>query len=595
MTSSSPPTAPATKTQSDDDAITFTEMIERALADAPATSFELVGRLEELWPGFLGRRTGLVHPALLELRRSGRVEARWCDLGYGRRRVHRLRATDAPWPEESVAPPREFVEADPRLRDVADRSTRSLRFAARLCEEAYHDVLGHLLDDVRARVADGAEPDVARRRAIRHLGDPWKIRTDLCRTARGRRTVLFPRSLRESLLGLVIYDLRILLVIVATILFVRVQVVTAYHIPTKSMEPTLHGDERDGDRILVNKLASRPTRGQIWVFDGWKHDRKNYVKRCMGLPGETISIFEGDLYVDDRLLRKDGDLLEALLFPVYRLEDEVEQARSDAAADGEDDWLPYLDERLQGLWIFDDPSRWRFQGHGGATVTVPADADGPARMRYAHQLVDGLYDPRTEDPDYGRLDFGDYDVPDLRATTEVVRNDEAAHVSLRLLRGGLRFDVELGGELPGCRLLVDGEVVADLPEQTFPVGEARRVRFSQVDRVLRVEVDGELVARHELPAPEFPKYRAPRGLFSVLVHAGSASLAVHELERDVYYTPDYDDHDEERLGPDEFLMLGDNSNNSTDSRSRGPVHRSRLVGRPMLVVWPPNRLFHLPE
>ena len=60
------------------------------------------------------------------------------------------------------------------------------------------------------------------------------------------------------------------------------------------------------------------------------------------------------------------------------------------------------------------------------------------------------------------------------------------------------------------------------------------------------------------------------------------------LERDVFYTPDYDE-DEVILGPDDFYMLGDNSGNSQDSRRNGAVHRSRLVGKPILIVWPPKR------
>ena len=47
--------------------------------------------------------------------------------------------------------------------------------------------------------------------------------------------------------------------------------------------------------------------------------------------------------------------------------------------------------------------------------------------------------------------------------------------------------------------------------------------------------------------------------------------------------------DEVQLGPDDYYMLGDNSGNSHDSRRNGAVHRSRLVGKPVLIVWPPKR------
>lgn len=40
------------------------------------------------------------------------------------------------------------------------------------------------------------------------------------------------------------------------------------------------------------------------------------------------------------------------------------------------------------------------------------------------------------------------------------------------------------------------------------------------------------------------------------------------------------------LGPDEFLVLGDNRSRSTDARSFGPVPRSAIAGRVVLRSWP---------
>lgn len=41
--------------------------------------------------------------------------------------------------------------------------------------------------------------------------------------------------------------------------------------------------------------------------------------------------------------------------------------------------------------------------------------------------------------------------------------------------------------------------------------------------------------------------------------------------------------------PDEYVLLGENPEFSTDSREFGPVSRMQLVGRGWLVYWPPNR------
>lgn len=43
-----------------------------------------------------------------------------------------------------------------------------------------------------------------------------------------------------------------------------------------------------------------------------------------------------------------------------------------------------------------------------------------------------------------------------------------------------------------------------------------------------------------------------------------------------------------RLGADEYFMMGDNRNNSHDSRAFGPVRRDRIVGEAYVRYWPPS-------
>lgn len=45
------------------------------------------------------------------------------------------------------------------------------------------------------------------------------------------------------------------------------------------------------------------------------------------------------------------------------------------------------------------------------------------------------------------------------------------------------------------------------------------------------------------------------------------------------------------LGPDEYLMLGDNRTNSNDSRFFGPVLRGAIIGKAWISIWPPGSIY----
>lgn len=68
-----------------------------------------------------------------------------------------------------------------------------------------------------------------------------------------------------------------------------------------SMEPTLH----TGDRIIVNRIAYKITnieRGDVVVVASPKNPDIDYVKRVIGLPGETILFSEGEVYINGQKL-----------------------------------------------------------------------------------------------------------------------------------------------------------------------------------------------------------------------------------------------------------------------------------------------------
>lgn len=71
-----------------------------------------------------------------------------------------------------------------------------------------------------------------------------------------------------------------------------------------SMEPTLH----DGDNLIVDKISYRfeePQRFDIIVFPFRYKEKTYYIKRIIGLPGETVYIDEeGQIYIDGEVLEE---------------------------------------------------------------------------------------------------------------------------------------------------------------------------------------------------------------------------------------------------------------------------------------------------
>lgn len=110
---------------------------------------------------------------------------------------------------------------------------------------------------------------------------------------------MMKKILRE-ILSTSLYLLGVLCVIYLTIHFVgqRTQV------QGSSMEPTLN----DGNHLLVDKISYRfhdPERFDIVVFKFLHEPDTYYIKRVIGLPGETVQIDEeGNIYVDDALLEE---------------------------------------------------------------------------------------------------------------------------------------------------------------------------------------------------------------------------------------------------------------------------------------------------
>lgn len=78
-------------------------------------------------------------------------------------------------------------------------------------------------------------------------------------------------------------------------------------VPTPSMEPTI----KTGERVLVNKFSQRPQRGDLVQLDsGFRYglgerEPVKFIKRVVGLPGDTVAIESGRLVVNGVVIEED--------------------------------------------------------------------------------------------------------------------------------------------------------------------------------------------------------------------------------------------------------------------------------------------------
>ena len=107
-----------------------------------------------------------------------------------------------------------------------------------------------------------------------------------------------PNVMRE-LLGMLVYVGIVLAITFLIITYVGQRT----HVSGESMENTLD----DGDQLIVDKLTYRfhdPERFDIIVFPFRYKDNTYYIKRIIGLPGETVQIVDGEIYINGELLEE---------------------------------------------------------------------------------------------------------------------------------------------------------------------------------------------------------------------------------------------------------------------------------------------------
>jgi len=440
--------------------------------------------------------------------------------------------------------------------------------------------------------------------------------------------------------GVIRQTVDLVVVLCLGVLVFRTFSAEAYVVPTGSMAPTLLGNHREltcpncdyifvigldeegrpphpvcpncgktdlenvpavecnGDRVLVQKFLYElraPRRWEVAVFHFPGEPTQAYVKRVVGLPGESVQIAHGDIVINGQIARKSLHELRGMQILVH-------DAR----------YVPRDSDRfprwyyLRGWLHHPLPSGW-LQTEGGFKhqYVSPAPGDPVDWLVYRHwDPIQGRYGPVRDHYAYNGSDLGsDNVVPDLALEARLTLTKEVETLAVRINSGSDRFVVHIPvGDRGTLEVVRNGRRSRVLPRYN-PLGEHDRwprevvLEASVVDQRLTVALGGQPLFEpldYDDPSSGPPPDSTPVALG---VRGGSLSVSGLKLFRDVYYTPSLGNslrrphgvNEPYQLGADEFFVLGDNSPVSNDSRfwSGSPVvPRTMFLGKPFLVHLP---------
>lgn len=104
--------------------------------------------------------------------------------------------------------------------------------------------------------------------------------------------------------GLFIFEIvKVVLISLAIILPVRMFLVQPFYVEGASMEPNFY----DKEYLIIDELSYRfhaPARGEVVVFHNPDNNKQYYIKRVIGLPGETVEIVNGKVSINDKELNE---------------------------------------------------------------------------------------------------------------------------------------------------------------------------------------------------------------------------------------------------------------------------------------------------
>jgi signal peptidase I len=398
---------------------------------------------------------------------------------------------------------------------------------------------------------------------------------------------------------------------------------------------------RFGDRILVLKyiyLLHDPKRWDVVVFKAPDQPEKthytmNFIKRLVGRPGETLMVLDGDIYVkskdhpDWEIQTRPRDVQEAM----WRLVYENDYHPQGLQRDGQPDWVQPWKQTAGSGWNTNaaNPRIFQFDNStGSGELDFDPDANSTTQTLTDYLAYDISVTNRRPGPVGSPDDEQAMPVSDLKLSAYYHRNSGDGDLHLILVRHESvdhTFTAEISPD--SVRLIHQTNFeraqigpTLKLADLGIKPGDPIHIEFQNVDYQITLRLNGKDVIQ-STPADYAPdvswllqqwtdKKHSRPGEAAIEAENQSCTLDHIGLWRDVYYT------DRDRggqpfafaspsspitLGPNEYFVMGDNSEVSADARywthpiylpregldlQAGRVPAEFMLGQAIFVYWP---------
>ncbi len=330
-----------------------------------------------------------------------------------------------------------------------------------------------------------------------------------------------------------------------------------------------------GDRILVTMFpydlpflpgSGPPERWDVVVFRYPEDPEVSYIKRLVGLPGETIRINHGDVFVKSDGSDKFTQARKPIRHQVATQITVFDDRHRPQAMSGKAQWQRWKSETG---WKMIDPQASRYQSEGGPS-------GGWAELRYRHlvpdpeqwEAIQANRTPPSEPRATLITDFYSYNTNMTKGYSDLLDEGQAAHegawmqphwvgdltldanleitsvaagasVRLELVKGGVphRCTIDLK---TGTAVVTRGD--DELGRWETPIkGTGRfRVQFANVDERMTMLVDGKEIGRGGIILESKDAVPIPTAAdlapAAIAVRNASVSASDLVLKRDIYYT-----------------------------------------------------------